>query len=154
VLIGTKDGMVFGLQADTGEVRWNFKTAGQITGSPIVAGDTMYVVSHDGTLYAPRAADVLAPATPPQPPLRNASACARGWSSPIAFVAVSPWRRAGAARCSSYLPSRPAGPRRQGGGVGLRLCRPGGPQGVHADGAGKRAFKIPVLFPIPVTDAC
>jgi outer membrane protein assembly factor BamB len=25
---------------------------GKITGSPIVAGETMYVVSHDGTLYA------------------------------------------------------------------------------------------------------
>jgi len=52
VLIGTQDGVVFGLDAHTGAVLWDFKTAGTITGSPIVAGDTMYVVSHDGTLYA------------------------------------------------------------------------------------------------------
>ena len=52
VLIGTQDGVVFGLDAHTGAVLWDFKTAGKITGSPIVAGDTMYVVSHDGTLYA------------------------------------------------------------------------------------------------------
>ena len=45
-------GVVFGLDAHTGAVLWDFKTAGTITGSPIVAGDTMYVVSHDGTLYA------------------------------------------------------------------------------------------------------
>ncbi|MGQ4809141.1 hypothetical protein NKDENANG_02543 [Candidatus Entotheonellaceae bacterium PAL068K] len=33
-------------------VQWDFKTEGRITGSPIVVDDTMYVVSHDGTLYA------------------------------------------------------------------------------------------------------
>jgi len=52
VLIGTQDGVVFGLEAHTGAVLWDFTTAGTITGSPIVAGDTMYVASHDGTLYA------------------------------------------------------------------------------------------------------
>jgi outer membrane protein assembly factor BamB len=52
VLIGTKAGVVFGLDAASGEVLWDFKTAGMITGSPIVAGDAMYVVSHDGALYA------------------------------------------------------------------------------------------------------
>jgi outer membrane protein assembly factor BamB len=52
VLVGTQDGVVVALNAHTGAVLWDFKTAGKITGSPIVAGDTMYVVSHDGTLYA------------------------------------------------------------------------------------------------------
>jgi outer membrane protein assembly factor BamB len=52
VLVGTQDGVVFGLDARTGAVLWDFTTAGRITASPIVAGDTMYVVSHDGTLYA------------------------------------------------------------------------------------------------------
>jgi outer membrane protein assembly factor BamB len=52
VLVGTEDGVVFGLQAHTGEVLWDFKTPGKITGSPIVVRDTMYVVSHDGKLYA------------------------------------------------------------------------------------------------------
>ncbi len=52
VLIGTKDGVVVGLEAHTGEVLWECKTAGSIIGSPIVVGDTMYVVSFDGALYA------------------------------------------------------------------------------------------------------
>ena len=52
VLIGTQDGVVFGLEAHTGALLWDFKTAGKITGSPIVVGDTMYVASHDGTLSA------------------------------------------------------------------------------------------------------
>ena len=52
MLIGTKAGVVFGLDADSGAVLWDFKTEGSITASPIVAGDTMYVVSDDGTLYA------------------------------------------------------------------------------------------------------
>jgi outer membrane protein assembly factor BamB len=52
VLIDNKDGVVFGLEAHTGEVLWEFKTAGRIGGSPIVVGDTMYVVSFDGMLYA------------------------------------------------------------------------------------------------------
>ena len=40
------------LNAHTGERLWEFKTEGKITGSPIVAGGTMYVASHDGGLYA------------------------------------------------------------------------------------------------------
>jgi outer membrane protein assembly factor BamB len=52
VLVGTQDGLVVGLQAQTGAVLWDFKTAGKLTASPIVAGDTMYVASHDGMLYA------------------------------------------------------------------------------------------------------
>jgi outer membrane protein assembly factor BamB len=51
-LVGTKSGAVFGLDAHSGERQWDFQTAGKITASPIVAGDTLYVVSHDGTLYA------------------------------------------------------------------------------------------------------
>jgi eukaryotic-like serine/threonine-protein kinase len=52
VLVGTEAGVVFGLDAHTGERLWEFKTEGKITGSPIVAGETMYVVSHDGGIYA------------------------------------------------------------------------------------------------------
>jgi outer membrane protein assembly factor BamB len=52
VLVGTESGVVFGLNAHTGERLWEFTTAGMITGSPIVAGGTMYVASHDGGLYA------------------------------------------------------------------------------------------------------
>ena len=52
VLLGAKDGRVFGLDAQTGGVQWSFKTGGEVSASPIVVGDTMYVVSRDGTLYA------------------------------------------------------------------------------------------------------
>lgn len=52
VLIGTENGLVFGLEAHSGEVLWKFRAAGEISGSPIVVGDTMYVVSSEGTLYA------------------------------------------------------------------------------------------------------
>jgi outer membrane protein assembly factor BamB len=52
VLVGTNEGSVFGLEAHSGAVLWEFKTAGRISGSPIVAGETLYVVSDDGTLYA------------------------------------------------------------------------------------------------------
>jgi outer membrane protein assembly factor BamB len=52
VLVGTSDGMVFGLEAHSGAVLWEFKTAGRISASPIVAEGTLYVVSDDGTLYA------------------------------------------------------------------------------------------------------
>ena len=51
VLIGTETGVV-GLEADSGAHRWGFSTDGKVTGSPIVVGDTMYVASHDGVLYA------------------------------------------------------------------------------------------------------
>jgi outer membrane protein assembly factor BamB len=33
-------------------VLWEFETAGKIAARPIVAGDTMYVASQDGALYA------------------------------------------------------------------------------------------------------
>jgi len=52
VLIGTKNGVVFGLGAHTGEMLWEFRAASEISGSPIVVGDTMYVISSEGTLYA------------------------------------------------------------------------------------------------------
>ena len=52
MLIGTQTGGVFGLGAHTGEVLWEFRAASEISASPIVVGNTMYVVSSEGTLYA------------------------------------------------------------------------------------------------------
>ncbi|MCI0781321.1 MAG: PQQ-binding-like beta-propeller repeat protein, partial [Chloroflexi bacterium] len=46
------DGKVLGLDTATGKVIWDFQTQGQITAGPVVAGDTLYVASRDGTLYA------------------------------------------------------------------------------------------------------
>ena len=53
VLVGAKDGRVFGLDAQTGTIQWSFRTGSDEVGaSPIVVGDTMYVASGNGTLYA------------------------------------------------------------------------------------------------------
>ena len=53
VLVGTEDGRIFGLDAQTGAVLWSFRTGeDKIKGSPIVVGDTIYVASLNGTLYA------------------------------------------------------------------------------------------------------
>lgn len=43
------------LDAATGDRRWEFETAGRITGSPIALADRVYVQSIDGTLYCLRA---------------------------------------------------------------------------------------------------
>jgi outer membrane protein assembly factor BamB len=52
-LVGTEEGNVFGLDAANGDVLWQFQAGtGEIVDSPVVAGDTMYVASVDGTLYA------------------------------------------------------------------------------------------------------
>jgi outer membrane protein assembly factor BamB len=67
LLVGAQDGTVLGLDTNTGETLWKFvpwqaaghplgdpdsPTWAQINGNPIVVGDTMYVVSNDGYLYA------------------------------------------------------------------------------------------------------
>ena len=57
VLTGTESGKVFGVDATTGEVLWDFDTGtGLVTASPIVAGDTMFVVTEGGALHAITAA--------------------------------------------------------------------------------------------------
>ena len=53
VLVGAESGKVFGLDVATGEVLWDFDAGtGQVMASPIVAGDTMYVVTEGGALHA------------------------------------------------------------------------------------------------------
>ena len=53
VLLGAKDGRVFGLDAQTGAIQWSFRAGDdELSGSPVVVGDTIYVTSRNGTLYA------------------------------------------------------------------------------------------------------
>ena len=48
-----EEGKIFGLDAANGDVLWQFQAGeGEIVESPVVAGDTIYVASVDGTLYA------------------------------------------------------------------------------------------------------
>ena len=50
VLLGAKDGRVFGLDAQTGAIQWSFRTGDdELSGSPVVVGDTIYVASRNGT---------------------------------------------------------------------------------------------------------
>ena len=52
VLIGTEEGAVLGLDAASGDLLWEFQLEGGIADNPIVAGDTIYVVTKAGVLYA------------------------------------------------------------------------------------------------------
>jgi outer membrane protein assembly factor BamB len=53
VLVGTNSGEVLGLDADGGTVKWEFYVGdGSIFDAPVTVGDTIYVVSQGGNLYA------------------------------------------------------------------------------------------------------
>ena len=51
-LVGDTDGVLSSLDAGTGALRWQFKTSGRISATPVVANGVAYVGSWDGTLYA------------------------------------------------------------------------------------------------------
>lgn len=52
VFVGCKDGTVYALDAERGDVRWRFATGGAVDASPAVAGDSVFVGSTDGRFYA------------------------------------------------------------------------------------------------------
>lgn len=57
VYLGSTNGYVYALNADTGAVRWQFPQAGKpaigsVYSSPVVAGNMVYVGSDDGRIYA------------------------------------------------------------------------------------------------------
>ena len=52
VYAGTTNGLVFALDARTGEKRWHFETENAVVAAPAVAGDTLYVASKDAHVYA------------------------------------------------------------------------------------------------------
>ena len=52
VYVGSKDGRLYALDAETGQEKWRFKTDGQVYSSPAVAGGMVYIGSLDGRLYA------------------------------------------------------------------------------------------------------
>lgn len=51
VVAGGRDRKVHCLERETGKRVWVFETKGDIDGSPVIAGETVYVPSKDGTLY-------------------------------------------------------------------------------------------------------
>jgi hypothetical protein len=70
LVVGNSDGIVFGLDAQTGSERWRFETAGaalnsadfgfdrrQISASPVLSEGVVYIGSRDASLYALDASD-------------------------------------------------------------------------------------------------
>lgn len=52
VLIGSLDGSLHAVDAVGGGSRWQFKADGWVTGAPLVAGETIYVPTMGGSVYA------------------------------------------------------------------------------------------------------
>ena len=52
VYVGSNDGHLYAIDAETGQQQWQFETGDDVSSSPAVAGGTVYVGSYDGHLYA------------------------------------------------------------------------------------------------------
>jgi outer membrane protein assembly factor BamB len=50
--VGSNDGRLYALDADSGVERWRLQTKGRVVSSPAVAGGRVYVLSYDGHLHA------------------------------------------------------------------------------------------------------
>ncbi len=49
---GSGDGTLYAFQAASGEPFWSYHTKGKIEADPVISGDTLYLASTDGMLYA------------------------------------------------------------------------------------------------------
>ena len=52
VYVGSLDGNVYSLAADTGEIKWTFQTGQKVRATPTVSNDTLYIGSWDESMYA------------------------------------------------------------------------------------------------------
>ena len=52
VYFGARDRLVYALDTETGEEKWNFETEGFVESSPVVADGVVYIGSNDGSVYA------------------------------------------------------------------------------------------------------
>jgi len=52
VFVGSPDGQLYAIDAEVGEVRWRFRTAGKVRSTPVVHDGTVYFGSWDGHVYA------------------------------------------------------------------------------------------------------
>jgi eukaryotic-like serine/threonine-protein kinase len=52
VFVGSNDGKLYALDADTGATKWSFPTGARITSSPAVDNGLVYCISYDGNFYA------------------------------------------------------------------------------------------------------
>jgi outer membrane protein assembly factor BamB len=56
VFVGSNDGRLYAVDADTGSLKWRFAAKARIASSPAVSGQLVYVESYDSHLYAVDAA--------------------------------------------------------------------------------------------------
>lgn len=52
VYVGSADGKLYALAADTGNINWIFETGQKVRATPTVDGSILYIGSWDGTVYA------------------------------------------------------------------------------------------------------
>ncbi len=52
VYVGSADGYVYAVSADTGTLRWKFATGSRVVSSPTVANGAVYLLSYDSHFYA------------------------------------------------------------------------------------------------------
>ncbi|MGZ3822518.1 MAG: outer membrane protein assembly factor BamB family protein, partial [Mucilaginibacter sp.] len=52
ILTGSKDGLVYNLNEQTGAISWKFKTSGIVRSTPAVADNIVYIGDTDGDLFA------------------------------------------------------------------------------------------------------
>jgi len=57
IYVGSNDGNLYSVDANTGSNRWRFSTSQEVQTSPLVDGDTVYAGSRNGNLYAVDASD-------------------------------------------------------------------------------------------------
>mgnify|MGYP002528034084 CR=1 FL=1 len=50
--VGDVDGVLYGVDALTGEAVWRFQIEGRLSSTPVVANGMLFVASDSGTLYA------------------------------------------------------------------------------------------------------
>jgi len=51
VIMGSDDGKLYAVEADSGVLQWKFTTGGAVQATPLIIGDRLYVGSSDGSLY-------------------------------------------------------------------------------------------------------
>jgi outer membrane protein assembly factor BamB len=66
VVVGSRDRRVYAIDRKTGQEVWSFLTGNRVDGSPVVAGDKVYVGSLDGIFYVLD----MAKGTEVQPPIK------------------------------------------------------------------------------------
>ena len=52
MLVGDSTGKVHGVDTGTGEKIWDIQLDGHVSSTPVVSGDTLFVATQNGSIYA------------------------------------------------------------------------------------------------------